>query len=78
MLRCIVRLYERAQRAITDTSSEAAGDKFSWRVFAATNPKVIEDLVQMKFESPTQEDAVLREKFDAIAASIDDTFDSMF
>ena len=77
MLRSIVRLYERARKCILDTSSDGGSEKFSWKVFTATQPQILDDIIQMKFEDPLQPEDELRSIFDGVCRRIDECFDGM-
>jgi len=77
MLRSIVKLYERSRKCILDTSADGTAEKFSWKVFTATQPQVLDDIIQMKFEDPLQSEDELHGFFDGICRRIDECFDGM-
>lgn len=80
MLRAIIRLHDRAQRAIVETqdADDAGVDAFTWRSFRATHPEVLDMITQMKFQEPEQEEDKLRAHFQGVLHEIDDVFDNLY
>lgn len=81
MLRAIVRLHDRAQRAVaenagivSDAGVGAEDEPFSWQAFCVTHPEVIEGIVEMKFFPPEADPAELQAKFDALMETIAQAF----
>ena len=80
MLRVIIRLHDRAQRAIVETedvAEETGVDPFTWRAFRATHPEILDKVTQMKFLHPLKSTDEMRNYFKEIVREIDEVFDNM-
>jgi len=74
MLRCIVKFYNGAQRAIADSPAD---DKITWNQIRTSMNSVIVDITKMKFELPDQQPEVLAANFNDLLDRIDAAFEQL-
>jgi len=74
MLKCIITLYDEAQKAIADSTAEK---KISWGYIKTTLAPTILKVKEGKFFDPKASKIVITEHYDKIASEIEAAFQSI-
>ena len=74
MLKCIITLYEEAQKAISDSPPEK---RVTWAYIKTTLAHVLEKVKDTKFVDPKTPPAELRAHYDVIVKEIEDAFSAI-
>lgn len=72
MMKCIVRFFENAKRAINDSSKSEK--KISWAIIANSVDKPLYELTQMKFKDPKIPRTEMDKHFNNLYEEIDNEF----
>jgi len=74
MLKCIITLYEQAQKAISDSPHEK---RITWAYIKASLAPMIQKVQETKFVDPKAPKQQIKETYDRLVKEIEDAFTNL-